>query len=143
MMEAQTLYQALPYDGRICLIESVLRWDTNSIVCSAASHLDERNPLREAGGLPVLAGLEYAAQACALHTVLCAGSTQANHMNTSALSVATVRGISWSVERLDVADDPLEITATPLLRQTDAVMYECAVTADGKELLSGRIGLMK
>ncbi|MCY7388737.1 MAG: 3-hydroxylacyl-ACP dehydratase, partial [Burkholderiales bacterium] len=57
----------VPHTGRMCLLDRVLQWDAHAIRCSATSHRDPDNPLREAGGLAMLAGIEYAAQAAAVH----------------------------------------------------------------------------
>ena len=65
----------IPHTGRMCLLDRVLEWDANGIRCSATSHRDHDNPLREAGGLATLAGIEYAAQAAAVHGSLLLNET--------------------------------------------------------------------
>lgn len=65
----------LPHAGAMCLLESVLAWDMNSISCSSLSHCVPNNPLRAASGLASANGIEYAAQAMALHAALVSGAT--------------------------------------------------------------------
>lgn len=65
----------LPHAGRMCLLDRVLHWDERSLRCAAISHRDVDNPLREATGLSTLAGIEYAAQAAAVHGALLHGTT--------------------------------------------------------------------
>ena len=65
----------IPHTGRMCLLDRVLQWDAHAIRCSATSHRGQDNPLREAGGLATLAGIEYAAQAAAVHGSLLRNET--------------------------------------------------------------------
>jgi len=44
--------------------------DERGIHCASLSHRNADNPLREPAGLPVWAGIEYAAQAAAVHGAL-------------------------------------------------------------------------
>ena len=75
MLDRAAIDNLLPHAGRMCLLDRVLNWDTSSIRCRAVSHRDIDNPLREGGGLAVLVGIEYAAQAAAVHGGLLSGAT--------------------------------------------------------------------
>src|SRR5437763_16790238 len=57
----------IPHAGTMCLLDSVLGWDDESIVCTANTHRDESNQLRRDGRLSALHALEYGAQAAAFH----------------------------------------------------------------------------
>src|SRR6059058_4587817 len=57
----------IPHAGTMCLLDSVLGWDDESIVCTTNTHRDEANPLRRDGRLSALHALEYGAQAAAIH----------------------------------------------------------------------------
>ena len=57
----------IPHTGAMCLLDGVLQWDTSTIQCVSRSHRDAHNPLRIDGRLPTLCGIEYAAQAMAVH----------------------------------------------------------------------------
>src|SRR5205809_7463237 len=57
----------IPHAGTMCLLDSVLGWDDESIVCTTNTHRDEANPLRRNGRLSALHALAYGAQAAALH----------------------------------------------------------------------------
>ena len=63
----------IPHQGAMCLLSAVERYDERTIVCRATSHASESNPLRLGGRLPALAGIEYGAQALALHCALLNG----------------------------------------------------------------------
>lgn len=60
----------VPHQGRMCLLERVLAWDETHIVCEAIGHADPAHPLRDAGRLGAAIGVEYAAQAMAVHGAL-------------------------------------------------------------------------
>src|SRR5881398_1435622 len=66
----------IPHAGTMCLLDSVLGWDDESIVCTTNTHRDEANPLRRDGRLSALHALEYAAQAAAIHGGLRARAVQ-------------------------------------------------------------------
>ena len=56
----------------MCLLDAVLDWDDARITCRATSHADPANPLRADGRLGAANGIEYAAQAMAVHGALLA-----------------------------------------------------------------------
>ena len=87
----------VPHGGAMCLLDRVLSWNTQEIACAARSHLDPANPLRRAGRLSTLCGLEYAFQAAALHGALRDGRPQL------AGYVASLRDIAIRAARLDDA----------------------------------------
>ncbi len=90
----------IPHSGRMCLLDSVLEWDSRQIVCIAHPHRDPPNPLARANRLSPLCLIEYAAQATAIHAGLnaqgaplrkqrrLAGVSAATFENTAALAAA-------------------------------------------------------
>ena len=81
----------IPHAGSMCLLDSVIAWSDSGVVCRASSHRQPANPLRSDGTLGVLAGVEYAAQAMAVHAALLepAGAAPA------AGYLASVRDARW------------------------------------------------
>ena len=63
----------VPHGGGMVLLDRTVAWDDSFIVCRTRSHLDPANPLRRAGRLAAVCGIEYALQAAALHGGLAAG----------------------------------------------------------------------
>ena len=61
--------RVVPQTGRMCLLESVDDWSASHIVCSAAFP-DAAHPLAQRGSVAVVAAIEYAAQATAVHGAL-------------------------------------------------------------------------
>ena len=63
----------IPHAGTMCLLDGVLDWDQASIRCVSTRHRAEDNPLRRAGHLNAICGIEFAAQAMAVHGRLAGG----------------------------------------------------------------------
>lgn len=122
----------IPHHGAMCLLHEVLQVDDESITCRAVSHRNSDHPLREDGVLPALSGIEYAAQAMAVHGALRESRGPRPGM------LAAVRDVVFCVERLDDIPDDLVITARRLLDDSSRLMYEFDVRAGNRELLRGR-----
>lgn len=76
-LSRERIERLLPHRGAMCLLDEVIEWAPRSIRCAASSHRDPANPLRGPLGLSSMAGIEYGAQAMALHGALSAGATHA------------------------------------------------------------------
>lgn len=131
ILSRQEIENRVPQQGRMCLLERALEWDETNIVCSAVSHRDPANPLRENGVLPAVCGIEYVAQAMALHGSLLG-------LNVGAGVLAGVRELVLSVEQLDDCSGQLDIRAEKLLVQQQLALYRFTLRAGARELLRGR-----
>lgn len=123
----------IPHQGDMCLLEGVLSVDEQRIVCLAVSHQAASNPLRHAGRLGVAVGIEYAAQAMAVHgAILSHGAPGRSGYLTS------VREANWCVSRIDDLSEPLEVHAERLSGTDNNVLYAFSLHGGGRELMSGR-----
>lgn len=126
----------VPHAGAMCLLDRLLAWDERRIECTALSHRDAANPLRDDGTLPAPAAIEYASQAMALHGTLSAppGSTPRPGM------LASVRGVRLHVARLDDVAGELQVRCERLAGDERQAMYafSVAAAADGRVLVDGR-----
>ena len=122
----------VPQRGRMCLLDSVETWDANRIVCRAISHRAADNPLRHAGILPAVCGVEYGLQAMAAHGALAGGSPQLAGL------LASLRGTRLRVDRLDDIADALIVEARRTNDDPRLLVYEFAISAAGRPLLDGR-----
>lgn len=125
--------ELIPHAGAMCLLECVQSWDATRIRCTTRSHLDADNPLRHAGSLRAICGVEYAAQAMALHGALSAdqgGRPQAGLL-------ASLREVVCRVAELDAQPGELTVEAERVLGDDRHAVYAFRVHADGRELLSG------
>jgi predicted hotdog family 3-hydroxylacyl-ACP dehydratase len=129
----------IPHQGRMCLLDRVEAWDDQGIRCCAGSHRAADNPLRASGRLGAACGIEYAAQAMAVHGALLAppGSTGAR-----AGYLVSVRGVQLHVPRLDDIAADLEIEASCMTRGENNILYRFSVSAAGRLLLEGRAAVI-
>lgn len=136
VVNRQALAGLIPHSGAMCLLDEVLHMDDDSITCRAISHRNPEHPLRDEGVLPALSGIEYAAQAMAVH-----GALRQSHGPRPGM-LAAVRDVVLSVERLDDVLDDLVITARRLLDDSSRLLYEFEVQAGGRRLLRGRAAVV-
>lgn len=131
----------LPHQGRMCLLDEVLAWDPTHIRCRSASHAAPDHALRAHGRLGAACGIEYAAQAMALHGALVASDQEGAARGGF---LASVRGVRFAVLRLDDVAGDLVCEATRVAGDRDTVVYEFRVTGATtpgtpcQTLLSGR-----
>ena len=128
----------IPHQGSMCLLDRVEAWDEVSISCRANSHRDDTNPLRAHGRLGTACGIEYAAQAMAVHGALLA----ANDNAPRAGYLVSVRGTQLHVARLDDIAADLEVTAICITRSENNILYEFSLIAAGNLLLEGRAAVI-
>jgi predicted hotdog family 3-hydroxylacyl-ACP dehydratase len=125
--------QLIPHAGAMCLLDSATFWDRTRICCQASSHLDPCNPLRREGMLRAVTGIEYAAQAMALHGALLQGGARARNGY-----LVSVREMRCHASTLEVAAAPLVVEAERVAGNGSNVVYAFALRAAGTELVSGR-----
>jgi len=124
----------IPHSGNMCLLDGVLECDAQHIRCVSHSHLDQHNPLRTDEGLPVLCGIEYAAQAMAVH----GGMTgQVGHKPRAGYLVG-VRDVVSHVPRLDTLAAELMIEAEKLMGDDARVMYQFSLSSNGAVVMQGK-----
>lgn len=117
----------------MCLLESVAAWDSARIVCRAGGVDAENHPLRRAGVLPALAGIEYGLQAAALHGALSDGASQPPGF------LAALSAVELAVETLEGAG-ALRVTAELLHADHHGLIYQFSLASEtrGTVLLAGR-----
>jgi predicted hotdog family 3-hydroxylacyl-ACP dehydratase len=133
-MNRDEICARIPHSGSMCLLDRVLAWDATHIECRAVSHRDPANPLRRADRLAGVCGIEYAAQAMALHGSLL---TAADAPPTLGY-LASLRDVSLEVERLDDVAEELTVRAERLTGDANGFLYRFDVTAGERLLLRGR-----
>lgn len=125
----------IPHQGDMCLLAGVRQYDKQSIICIAVSHRLVTNPLRENGQLHAICGVEYAAQAMAIHGALISGQSDKPPRGGR---LAGVRSLDLKVHRLDDIEADLEINATQLMGDKNSMVYSFTVAAAGRNLLEGK-----
>ena len=113
----------------MCLLDAVIHWDDDSIHCISRSHRDIENPLRTEQGLASINGVEYGAQAMAVHGGLLAGG------QVPPGYLASVRNVVVTAPVLDQIKTDLHIRANRLSGENGNFMYAFIIETDNKELL--------
>ncbi len=137
--------QRIPHQGSMCLLDRVTAWDPRQIACEAVSHRAAGNPLRAHGRLGAACGIEYAAQAMAVHGALIAEAGAAAGAASTVPNVGylvSVRGVTLHVERLDNIEAALTIRAERTSGDAATILYGFTVHAGPALLLSGRAAVV-
>ena len=129
----------IPHHGTMCLLNSVRAWDPVKIQCDSISHRDLANPLRAHGRLGAACGIEYAAQAMAIHGALLAGPD----LSCPRVGyLVSVRSATLHTARLDDIADDLMIEASCVTASANNILYEFNISAAGHLLLAGRAAVV-
>jgi predicted hotdog family 3-hydroxylacyl-ACP dehydratase len=157
----------IPHHGRMCLLDEVLEWDAQHIRCRSGTHRQPDHPLRSQGRLGAACGIEYAAQAMAVHGALAggavadasgvgalAGGALADGSGGSALAgsgaagagtgrseagfLAALREVRLHVLRLDDIEGDLYSEALLVAGDQGSALYEFTLRSETRLLLSGR-----
>lgn len=138
LIDADRIRELVPHSDKMCLLERVLDWNDKSIRCETSSHLEKDNPLRRHGQLSSICGIEYAAQAMALHAALCSDAgAPARHGY-----LASVRDTRCTTPVLDKHDFPLLISADLDFADGSRVIYSFSIESDGTALVTGRAAVV-
>jgi predicted hotdog family 3-hydroxylacyl-ACP dehydratase len=139
--------QNIPHHGRMCLLDEVIEWDAEHICCRSGTHRLPDHPLRSQGRLGIACGIEYAAQAMAVHGALAgvavaSGATAVGDLNGNARPaaglLAGLRNIRLEVLRLDDIESDLFCDAALIAGDRGTALYEFALRSDTRQLLRGR-----
>ena len=139
MLDRAWIAGHIPHQGNMCLLDSVVHWDSQRIQCRASSHRNADNPLRSREQLGAACGIEYAAQAMAVHGALLA---PADSTPPRAGFLVSVRGTTLHVPRLDDIDADLDIEAVCISSSIDHILYQFSLHAAGRLLLDGRAAVV-
>ncbi len=133
LIDAAQIRTLIPHAGAMCLLETVTFWDETRIMCMTQTHRDPANPLRRQGRLAVQHGVEYGAQAAAIH-----GSLRAQAAGQPAPPgyLAALRDVRWVVTDLDAVAAPLEVAAHLLMGDASHCIYAIQVSAGGQQVLA-------
>ena len=123
----------LPHQGAMNLLDRVVAWDATTLHATTQRHRDARHPLRHGDELPAAAGIELGAQAAAAHGALASGGPSGAGM------IASVRGVTFHVRRLDDIPGTLDVHVEQLGSSDAGVLYAFEVRGDTRELVEGRL----
>jgi predicted hotdog family 3-hydroxylacyl-ACP dehydratase len=130
----------IPHAGSMCLLDGVEQWDDDGIVCSSLSHRRADHPLRTAAGLGAIHGVEYGAQAMAVHGGLLARRAG---QALPAGYLAALRDVRLHAARLDGVDGPLRVSAARLLAEGGNLVYRIEVHGEEQLMVEARVTVVK
>lgn len=132
----------IPHQGSMCLLDHVASWDSERMIAIATSHTAPDHPLRAHGRLGAATGIEYAAQAMAVHSALLATSQPGggNMTRPQAGFLASVRNTALHVARLDDLHEALQIEVVCTHSEPNCILYQFTIRGNDtqKPLLDGR-----
>ncbi|HEY2635618.1 MAG TPA: hypothetical protein VGI51_12870 [Steroidobacteraceae bacterium] len=163
-LDRSWIEQNIPHHGRMCLLDEVLEWDAQHIRCRSGTHRQPDHPLRSQGRLGAACGIEYAAQAMAVHGALTGGAVAdaagdgglaggaaadgsggggfagsgAARGRSEAGFLAALREVRLHVLRLDDIEGDLYAEALLVAGDQGSALYEFTLRSDARLLLSGR-----
>jgi len=163
LLKRSAIAMLVPHAGSMVLLDGVIGWTAETLQAKASSHRAGDNPLRRADRLSILTGIEYAAQATAVHGALltsrpggCAEERGASvaadeppdggvpptaNLHPRRGFLAMVRDIRWTCDRLDTVAADLDIHVHLVTAQAESTLYDFRLAAAGAELLSGRLAV--
>lgn len=137
VMGKSDLSRLIPHGGAMCLLDAVDQWDQTGITCRTSSHRDDHNPLRRGRTLEAICGLEYAAQAMAVHVGLLEGRTDRGGVGY----LGSVKRLILRAERLDEWSGDLTVRAERVFGQEESFIYTFLVLAGDRMLLEGQASI--
>ena len=133
-LDRDALAALLPHAGAMCLLDAVESYDEQRIVCTTMRHRDPHNPLAVAGRLGCVQGIEFAAQAMAIHGALLASPAR---VRPSVGWLASIRDCVLHWDRIDTHAGSLQVSATRVAAAGGALMYGFAIDAGPVRVLAG------
>jgi predicted hotdog family 3-hydroxylacyl-ACP dehydratase len=138
LIDKPGIARLIPHAGDMCLLDGVRIWNDARIECVTATHLAPDHPMRRDGRLGTLCGVEYAAQAMALHAALTGGGTNTPRRGY----LASLRALSCHVDRLDLMPGLLVVEARHEFGDAGRAVYHFSVSHQDRILLSGRAAVV-
>lgn len=138
MLDRRWIAARIPHHGDMCLLDAVVDWSAADITCRASSHTDPANPLRAEGRLGAASGIEYAAQAMAVHGALLAGASDRSRHGY----LTSLRGVTLHVAQLDDLPGELSVRAERLSGDGRHGLYRFVISHAGRCLVEGRAAVV-
>ena len=133
MLNRDQIKEMIPHAGTMSLLDSVLEWSDEKIICESVSQTDPDNPLKSDGRLSAINGVEYAAQAMAVHGAL----LQKSDEPPGVAFLAALRSVNLHCDYLD-GYDSLQLDCQRLGGDNNGFIYAFEVKSNDQLLLDGR-----
>jgi predicted hotdog family 3-hydroxylacyl-ACP dehydratase len=131
-LSAIEIEQRLPHAGKMSLLNKIIIVDKYTLTAQAKNHLEPHNPLSIKGKINSINGIEYAAQAMALHGSLLSAKVSVGY-------IASIRNIELKSPFFPKINEPLQIHVVKLMGNKTGFTYQFDVQCQQIELISGKI----
>jgi len=146
ILNREEIERRLPHAGVMSLLDKIIQADETTLTAQAVSYRDADNPLRVNGKITMVNGIEYAAQAMAVHGALVLEKKQEENkaeLKSSQGYIATVRNIELNSPYFPEADPSssaaLLIKVKQLMSDQNGFTYQFDIHYEQQQLISGRI----
>lgn len=129
----------IPHAGSMCLLDTVIDWDADTIHATSEGHVRADHPLRGPDGLHAVHLAEYGAQATAVHGALRARAQGVETVRPGML--VSLREVRLAVEHVPM-DGRLDVHAQCLYVDDAGAQYTFRVEQRGRVLASGRAAVI-
>ena len=138
-IDRDAILALIPHQGTMCLLDEVITWDGERIVCATRSHQRPDNPLRSNEILRAIHLCEYGAQAMAVH----GGLLAREHGGPAKPGLlVSLRAVEIHAARIDDLADALTVEAVKLLDNGTSWQYQFRVRHGDTLLAEGRAAVM-
>lgn len=132
----------IPHKLNMCLLDNVLSFSENMLVCDTRTHQMSNHPLAvENGVLGAMTGIEYAAQAMAIHGVL-VREAEGNPIKPKKGYLVSVRDVVSHIERLDAVQSTIRVSVTKIAGDIRMLIYDFELSEQGNLIISGRASVI-
>lgn len=128
----------VPHGGDMCLLDRIVTSDASRIICAAVSHRNPQNPLCEENQLRSVVGIEYAAQAMAVHGAL----LEATPRRPGVGFLGAVNDVAFFTSRLDEYEGEILVEAERLVNSEAGMLYRFELRHGDAILMRGRAAVV-
>lgn len=129
------LCSLIPHAGAMCLLDEVVEWQDDFVVCISNTHRLGNNPLRNEVGLSAIHAVEYGAQAMAVHGGLLSRQSRQEPRQGY---LAAIKNIVLHTCWLHDIEAPLMVRADRIMADGQAMIYQFHVSAGDTVIATGR-----
>ncbi len=134
------ILRLIPHQGASCLLDAVLEWDAERIVCESNGHRAADHALRHRQQLSPLVLIEYGAQAMAVHAGLLA---EASGGSAGRRLLVSTQAVGFDCDDVAQLAAPLVIHAERRLADAAGALYDFRIFSAGVRCAWGRVGVLR
>jgi len=133
------LEQMIPHGQQMCLLDAVVEWNQQNIICTTSSHRYADNPLITDSRLGGMTLVEYGAQAAAIHVAL----IQQGDAAPQSAYLGAIKELTLNADFIEQIEGPLRVEADCILSSIGGAIYSIQVMSADQPLITARISLLQ